>query len=245
MMATSRGAFVPIEKVWWLPEVSTQETPETALMAREEEQESDEDAEVTDARNAAIRALEVGKLRGLFEQIPATEALALAMHLGLLGYQPTYQVEIAETLGVASQQIVAYMVRRARERILYLATRPAIDVAVLARALPPAKLEIVRRVYETTSFAEVGRERWPCPDDRTGPKRRAWVRVHATKVKREFFRALAKLEKRPDLASQVGALRHLVEHLGAISRHAGKGTWSRRHCSNPPSASGPTVPSAT
>lgn len=235
-------AFVPLEKVWWLPEVSTRDTPEDALIAREEE-ESDEEAEATEARNVAVRAIERSKLRSYLEQIPSTEAIALALDLGLLDYPPTGQREIAETLGLASQQIVSYMVRRARERILYLSKRPAIDVALLARALPPAKLEIVRRVFETTSFTEVGKERWPCPDDRTGSRRRTWVRVHATKVKREWGRALAKLDRRPELAEQVKALRSVVEHLGALSRHDGKGSWRR---ANPPSASEPaTVPSAT
>ena len=129
---TSRLAFVPLESVWWRSEVSSRETPEDALIAREEEEEDDEAAE---ALNVAIRAIERDKLRGYLEQLPSTEALALALHLGLLGYPPTMQSEIAATLGVASQQVVAYKVRCAKARLLYLASRPQIDIAVLTRAL--------------------------------------------------------------------------------------------------------------
>ena len=226
MASTTHGPFVSLESVWWRPEVATHETPEDALIAREEEQEEDE--AMTAEEEAAIREISTAKLKRYLEQIPHTEALALMLHLGLLGYPRTMQGEIAETLGLASQQIVSYLVRRARVRVIYLARRPVVDLKVLGRALSPAKLDVVRAMYETASFAEAGRKRWPCPDDRVGPERRAWTRVHATKIKREFFRALAKLAKKPDLEEQVDALRHLVEHLGSLSRHEGKGAWKQR-----------------
>lgn len=226
MASTMRGAFVPLDAVaGWLPEVSTRETPEDVLIAREEEEDDDAMA----AQDfAAIREIAAAQLKVYLEQIPPTEALALMLHLGLLGYPPTFQDEIAEVLGVASQQIVSYMVRRARARVLYLATRPVVDMKAIARAISPAKLAVVRDVYETASFTEAARKRWTCPEDRTATQRRSWTRLHANRVKRDFFRALEKVDRRPELADQSAALRHLVEHLGSLSRHDGKGAWKKR-----------------
>lgn len=42
-------------------------------------------------------------------------------------------------------------------------------------------------------------------------------------MKREFFRSLANIERRPELADQAAALRHLVANLGRLSLHDGKG----------------------
>lgn len=220
----SPGAFVSIGDVEWLPEVSTRETPEDLLIAREEETEEEDDA-MAAIDYAAIREIATAQLRGYLESIPTREALALMLHLGLLGYPPTFQDEIAEVLGVKSQQMVSYLVRRARHRVLYLATRPKIDMKVLSRVLSPAKLDVVRDVYETASFAEAARRRGTCPSDRTAKQRRLWTKTHANRMKREFFRAVDKVARRPDLAEQSAALRHLVEHLGTLSHHAGKGSW--------------------
>ena len=174
---------------------------------------------------AAIRELSEAKLKGYLECIPPSEALALMLSLGLCGYPATIQVDIAEMLGVRSRQLVSYMIRRARVRVVYLATRPALDLRALARSLSPAQVAVVTDVYETASFAEAARRRWTCPEDRHGKARHAWNRTHANRVKREFFRAVAKVERRPELVDQVSALRHLVENLGTLSHHAGKGSW--------------------
>ncbi|MDB4946221.1 MAG: hypothetical protein JWP97_5755 [Labilithrix sp.] len=226
MMAASplsvRGAYVSLESVPWLAELSTQDTPESLMIEREEAAEGDE---VAEQDYVAIRELSEARLKGYLACIPPSEALALMLHLGLLGYPPTFQYEIAETLGVKSKQLVSYMVRRARVRILYLASRPAIDVKVLARAISPAQLAVVADVYATASFTEAARRRWVCPADRIGKRRHDWTRAHAKRVKREFFRSVAKIERRPELSEQLAALLHLVAHLGSLSHHTGKGSW--------------------
>ena len=215
------GPHVSIDDVAWMKTLATQETPESLLIEREAE----ENEAMAERDYAAIRELSEAKLKGFLECIPSSEALALMLHLGLLGYPPTYQDEIAETLGVRSQQVVSYMVRRARVRIVYLATRPAVDLKVLARALSPAQLAVVSDVYDTASFTEAARRRWVCPEDRTGKRRHEWMRTHANRVKRDFFRAVGKIERRAELVEQHAALLHLVENLGRLSRHNGKGSW--------------------
>lgn len=221
------GPYVPIEAVEWLPEATTRETPEDILMARED-QEPDGDAE-PDEEAAAVRSSRAtDELTAHLGRIPPREALAIVLHRGLLGRPRTQQMEIAGYIGAASQQVISYAVQRAQARILYLATRPAIDFERLAKFLSPERLETVRAVYTTTSFADVARERWPCPEDRAAVQRRAWMRVAARRVQREFCRALAKIERYPELADQAAALRHVLEHLGMLSHHTGKGLWSRR-----------------
>lgn len=217
------GAYVSLESVPWLEELSTRDTPESLLIEREEETEDDDAMAEQDF--AAIRELSETRLKKYLACIPSTEALALMLHLGLLGYPPTFQDEIAETLGLKSQQAVSYKVRRARVRILYLATRPTVDAKALARALSPAQLAVVNDVYETASFAEAARKRWTCPDDRVGKRRHDWNRTHANRVKREFFRAVSKIARRPELVEQHAALVHLADHLGSLSEHTGKGSW--------------------
>ena len=223
MAPRASGPFVSLDDVSWRPEVRTHEPPEALLIAREAEPDEDDE----DERRQARRSLAAGRLGELASKIPEREAIALAACGGLGGATPIRQDEIAEMLGLRSQQIVSYMVVRARERMRYLATRPAVDFESLARFLSPEKLEVIREVYETASFTEVGRKRWPCPDDRTAPQRRAWTRVRSNRVKRDFFRAMAKIERHPELADQASALRHLVEHLGSLSRHEGKGAHGR------------------
>lgn len=217
------GPFVPIDEVEWLPEVSTRETPEDLLLATEDEEE-----EAMNAHDAAtLRAIAADTLKEYLERIPSREALALMVHLGLFGHQPMYQADLAEALDVRSKQVVSYMVCRARVRILYLATRPTVDFDALASVLSPALLEVVREVYETASFTEPARKRWTCPEDRSGKQQHQWTRTHAKRVKRDFFRALAKIDRRPELAEQSAALRHVLGHLGILSHHTGKGSWSR------------------
>lgn len=226
MMASpmrARGPWVQLESVEWLPEVSTRETPEDVLIAREGANEKDDEA-MAEEDNAALREIAADKLKEYLERIPSREALALMLHLGLLGYPATLQTEIAEVLDVRSQQVVSYAIRRARERILYLATRPPIDLAALARVLSPTQLEVVRLVYETASFREAWRQKKPdAPTDRG----RSWERTQDRRIKRAFIFALAKIERRPDLAEQAKALRHVLAHLRALSHHAGKGSWRR------------------
>jgi hypothetical protein len=151
--------------------------------------------------------------------IPDREALALTLSGGLAGHVPHTQLKIAGYIGAASQQAARYAVTRARVRLRYLLTRPAIDAEALAKVLTPAQLETVREVYAATSFAAVARRRWPCPADRPA---RAWTQRHARRVGRAFHRALAKVE-RAGLAEQVAALRHLVANLRCLDYHAGKG----------------------
>lgn len=222
MMAS--GPFVSLDLVPWRPELASRETPEDLLIAREEEDEEEDDDAIRS--RAVARELALEKMKQQFSRIPPREALALMLHLGILGYSRTMQVDIAEYLGVRSQQLVSYMVCRARGRLRYLAARPEVDFAVLGRVLSPTKVAIVRAVFETASFTEVARRRWPCPDERTRAERRVWERTRARWVKRDFFRALSKVEGR-GLDAQSAALRHLLEHLGSLSYHAGKGTWLR------------------
>src|SRR5262249_33745420 len=132
---------------------------------------------------------------------------------------------IAETLSVKSQQVVSYMVQRARARIVFLATRPALDLDSISRVLSAAQLEVVRLVYETASFREAWRQRDPdAPTDRG----HSWDRNQDGRVKRVFMFALSKVERRPELSEQAASLRHVLAHLGMLSRHEGKGTWPRR-----------------
>lgn len=210
--ARSPGPWVPLDE--WRHEVRTTETPEDALIAREEE--VDEEAEAVDY--AAIRDLAADKLRDYLSRIPPREALALMLHHGLLGYTPTYQDDIADVLAVRSQQVVSYMVRRARARIIYLATRPALDLATVSRVLSPSQFDVVRKVYETASF----RESWRATTDETGHGH-SWARTRDRRAKRTFMRALAKIDRHPELAAQSSALRHVLSHLGMLSRHEGKG----------------------
>lgn len=220
------GAYVSLDDVAsWMAEISTRDTPESLLIEREEATEDDDEMAAKDY--AVIREISETRLKGYLERIPPAEALALMLHLGLLGYPETYQDQIAEVLGVRSQQLVSYMVRRARARILYLATRPAIDPDVLARSVSPAQLAVIVDVFETASFAEAARKRWTCPVDLEGKAAHAWQRVRSNRIKREFFRALAKIERLAELAAQHAALVHLVENLGTLSHHAGKGSWWR------------------
>lgn len=156
--------------------------------------------------------------------IPDRDAMALALNDGLAGYASLDQIEIAPYIGAASQQSVSYAVRRARARLKYLLTRPAIVEAELAEVLSTDQLETVRAVYETASFVAVARRRSPCPEERTGKARRVWNSTQANRVRREFFRALADVE-RAGLAGQVAALRHLVANLGRLHLHEGKGSW--------------------
>jgi hypothetical protein len=226
-VATTRahgGPFLPLHEVEWMPEVRNSVTPEDLLIAAEEGDEDD----MAERDYAAIRELAQARLEKYLERIPAHEALALALHLGLLGYPKTPQAEIADVLDVRSQQVVSYLVRRARARIMYLATRPEVDMRALERVLSPTRLAVVRDVYETTSFSEVARRRWPCPEDKTPHQRHVWTRTRANKIKREFFRALARVDRSPELSAQAAALRHLVDHLGILSHHAGKGSWWRK-----------------
>jgi len=224
-VATTRahgGPFLPLHECEWMPEVRDVRTPEELLIEAQEASEDDDDA---DEHAAIVRALERERLHAFLGSIPTHEAVAFALHLGLLGYPPMPQVEIAELLGVRSQQVVSYLVRRARTRLTYLATRPEVDLSALERVLSPSRLAVVRDVYETTSFSEVARRRWPCPEDKTPHQRHVWTRTRANKIKREFFRAIAKVEKVPELADQALALRHLAGHLGMLAHHAGKGSW--------------------
>lgn len=209
-----------IEDAEWRSQVSTRETPEDLLLARESD---DEDA-MAERDNAALRELAAEELSALLERIPTREALALMLHLGLLGHAPHYQTEIAMILGVKSQQVVSYMVRRARARILYLATRPALDAEALQGALTPAQIDTVRLVWECASFRDAWRRRRPdAPSDRG----HAWERTQDRRIKRAFMFALAKIERRAELAEQARALRHVLAHLGSLSHHTGKGSWAR------------------
>lgn len=214
--ARSPGPWVPLDE--WRHEVRTTETPEDALIAREEDDELDDDAE--DVDYAAIRDLAADKLRDYLSRIPPREALALMLHHGLLGYQPTYQDDIADVLAVRSQQVVSYMVRRARARIVYLATRPALDLATISRVLSPSQFDVVQKVYETASFREAWRS--TTETDATGHGH-SWARTRDRRAKRTFMRALAKIDRHPELAAQSTALRHVLSHLGMLSRHEGKG----------------------
>lgn len=201
------GPYVQLEAVQWLPETANHDTPEYLLDALREAQ--------------AKRARD--DLHGHMALIPVREALALMLAEGLFGHAANIQAEVARYIGATSQQAVSYTVRRAKERIKYVLTRPPIDERKLATVLSPAQLGVVRDVFETASFAEVARRRWTCPEGRTGKQRHAWTRTHSNRVKREFFRVLARIERRPELAEQTMALRHLVEHLGSLSYHEGKG----------------------
>lgn len=223
-MAAQRttGPFVPLEDFEWLSEVQSRETPESVLIAREEEEEDGDDMAAHDY--AALRDLAVDKLQEYLARIPPREALALMLHHGLLGYTPTFQDEIAEVLSVRSQQVVSYMVQRARSRIVYLATRPALDLTAVSRVLSPSQLEIVRLVYETASFREAWRQKHP---DAPPERGHSWERTQDRRVKRAFMVALAKIERRPELAEQAAALRHVLANLGSLSHHTGKGAWKR------------------
>lgn len=200
------GPYVQLEAVQWLPEATNQETPEYLLDAMREGQ-------ARRARDAVHAYLEL---------IPVREALAIMLYEGLFGHSSHLQKEVASYIGARSQQAVAYVVRRAKARIKYLLTRPSIDDKRLARVLSEKQLAVVRAVYETASFDEVARRRWPCPDDRDRKQRRTWYRSRGRRIKRDFFIALAKVE-RSDLTDQVDALRHLVSNLGVLSYHNGKG----------------------
>lgn len=202
------GPYVQLEAVEWLPEVASQETPEFLLDAMRE-------AQAKRARDA---------LHGYLELIPVREALAVMLSEGLFGHSAHLQKEVAKYIGAASQQTVSYVVKRAKVRIRYLLSRPSIEAQKLARVLTEKQLAVVRAVFETTSFADVARRRWPCPEGRDRKHRRMWHRKHAHRIKREFFVALAKVE-RAEMTDQLAALRHLVEHLGALSYHDGKGRW--------------------
>lgn len=200
------GPYVQLEAVAWLPETANTETPEHLLEAMQE-------AQARRARDA---------LHAHLEFIPTREALAIMLSEGLFGHSEHVQKEVASYIGASSQQAVSYVVRRARVRIRYLLTRPAIDNKKLARVLSESQLAVVRAVFETASFAEVARRRWVCTEDKTAKQRRAWNRTRARRVKREFFFALAKVE-RAGMSDQASALRHLLEHLGSLSYHEGKG----------------------
>lgn len=211
--ARSPGPWVPLDE--WRHEVRSTETPEDALIAREEQADEDEDDGVD---YAAIRDIAADKLRDFLSRIPPREALALMLHHGLLGYTPTYQDDIADVLAVRSQQVVSYMVRRARARIVYLATRPALDLATVSRVLSPSQFDVVQKVYETASF----REAWRSSTSEEGHGH-SWARTRDRRAKRTFMRALAKIDRHPELAAQSTALRHVLSHLGMLSRHEGKG----------------------
>lgn len=200
------GPYVQLEAVAWLPETASHETPEHLVDAMQE-------AQARRARDA---------LHAHLEFIPTREALAIMLSEGLFGHSTHLQKQVAAYIGAGSQQLVSYVVKRARVRIRYLLTRPAIDDRKLAKVLSEKQLEVVRAVFETASFAEIARRRWVCPEDRNAKQRRAWKRARANRVKREFFLALAKVE-RAGLTDQVAALRHLVGNLGALSYHEGKG----------------------
>lgn len=200
------GPYVQLEAVAWLPETADHDTPEFLLDALRE-------AQAKRARDS---------LHDHLTLIPVREALALMLSEGLFGHDAHIQMTVANYIGASSQQAVSYTVRRAKARIKYLLTRPPINDRKLAAVLSEKQLAVVRAVYETASFAEVARRRWPCPEGRDRKQRRTWNRARAVRVKREFFFALAKVE-RAGLAEQVDALRHLVEHLGSLSYHEGKG----------------------
>lgn len=202
----SSGPYVQLEAVQWLPEASNPETPEYLLDAMRE-------AQAKRARDA---------LHAHLELIPVREALAIMLSEGLFGHSARIQREVASYIGANSQQSVAYVVKRAKERIRYLLTRPQIDEKKLARVLSEHQLDIVRSVYETASFGAVAKKRWPCPDGRTRKQRHSWNMTRANRIKRDFFRALAKVE-RAGLVEQVESLRHLVANLGVLSYHDGKG----------------------
>ncbi len=230
------GPFVPLEDFEWLAEVQSRETPEDALIAREDE---DEDSVVEHDRIAERRSIASGRLDPLAARLPPREALALAAYLGLGGAQRSEQIDIGRMLGGASQQVVSYMVKRARARIAYLATRPALDVDLLARHLSPSQLETVRLVYEHASFREAWRRQDPDPP--ANPTR-SWKRTRDRRVKRTFMAALAKLEarsSRPEFAAQSAALRHVLSHLGILSRHEGKGRY--RRAAHRPDAAAPSA----
>lgn len=200
------GPYVQLEAVAWLPETASHETPEYLLDAMQE-------ARARDARQS---------LHAHLEFIPTREALAIMLSEGLFGHSAHLQKEVASYIGAGSQQAVSYVVRRARVRIRYLLTRPAIDERKLSKVLSEKQVDVVRAVFETASFAEVGRKRWACPEGLTAKQRHSWSRTRSKRVKREFFFALSKVE-RAGLIEQVAALRHLVEHLGSLSYHEGKG----------------------
>lgn len=190
------GAYVPLESVEWLPETADVDTPEFLLDAVRE-------ANAKRARD---------DLQANLALIPEREALAIMLSEGLFGHSPHAQAEVARYIGAASQQAVSYTVRRAKARLKYLLTRPAIDPKALGRVLSPVQLEIVREVYATASFAAVARRR--CTDGLT--------RRHAQRVRRAFLHSLARVE-RAGLVEQVAALRHLLEHMGTLDYHGGKG----------------------
>lgn len=203
------GPYVQLEAVQWLPEAANQETPEYLLDAMRE-------AQAKRARDA---------LHAHLELIPVREALAIMLSEGLFGHEARLQKEVASYIGAGSQQTVSYVVRRAKVRIRYLLTRPPIDEKRLLPVLGESLLEVVRAVFETASFAEPARRRWPScgPDGQTAKQRHSRNRTRANRIKRDFFRALARVERRPELADQVAALRHIVAHLGVLSYHEGKG----------------------
>jgi hypothetical protein len=200
------GPYVQIEAVAWLPETADHETPEHLLDALQE-------AQARRARDA---------LHAHLELIPTREALAIMLTEGLFGHSARLQKEVASYIGAGSQQTVSYVVRRAKARLKYLLTRPPIDDRKLAKVLSEKQLAVVGEVYATASLAEVAKRRWPCPEGITSKERRAWVRSRSWRVKREFFFALGKVE-RAGLVDQTAALRHLVEHFGALSYQEGKG----------------------
>lgn len=202
----------------WRPEAMTSETPEDMLIAAEERLQTEEDEEIMRAQYAAIREMQTEKLKTFMLQIPEREALAITLHLGLFGFPITPQLEIASALSLRSQQLASYMVRRARERIMYLATRPVVDFVRISPVMSASKLAVVRAVYETASFREARRRLEPGDNGERN-------RTRDQRVKRAFFRALSKVERRADLADQAAAMRHVIEHLGALSRHEGKGSW--------------------
>lgn len=155
-------------------------------------------------------------VHGHLAMVPEREALAITLSAGLDGHRPHYQAEIARYIGAASQQATSYTIKRARARLRYVMTRPEIDPEALAQVLSGDELETVREVYATASFAAVARRR--CPG--------ATTRTLATRVRRTFGRAIAKVE-RAGLEEQVAALRHLLANMGTLDYHAGKGQRRR------------------
>jgi len=200
------GPYVQLEAVEWLPEVSNQDTPEFLLDAMRE-------ARAKRARDS---------LHAHLELIPVREALAIMLSEGLFGHSAHVQKEVASYIGASSQQAVSYLVKRAKVRIKYLLTRPAIDEQRLAKVLSEKQLGVVREMFAVVSFTEVARRRWPYPEGRDPKKRHAWYHTRAAKIRREFFRALAKVE-RAGLDEQANALRHLFENRRVLSYHEGKG----------------------
>jgi hypothetical protein len=201
------GPYVQLEAAQWLPETADHDTPEFLLDA------------IRDARAKRAR----DEVHAHLALIPEREALALMLSEGLFGHSARVQREVASYLGAGSQQAVQYTIRRAKVRVKYLLTRPAVDAKRLAAVLSEKQLGVVLAVFETASFTEVARRRWTCPaEGLTSKQRHSWIRTRSRRVKREFFFALAKV-KRAGLPEQVDALRHLVAHLGVLSYHNGKG----------------------